>query len=162
MPVTVNLRLLDEEDESLQMEGDLPVEDYGTDLVDVLMQFAEPLHYALTVDKQPEGILVQGTVSAKLACQCARCLKRFTLPIEIDDFAALVPLTGEGALTREGDFGDLTPFLREDIYLRLPANPLCKPECRGMARKASTRDSRLEVTTGESPTPWAALDQLKL
>ncbi len=144
------------------MEGDVPVEEYGTDLVDPLMRFAEPLHYKLTVDKQPDGILLQGTLTAGLVCECARCLKSFKLEIKIDSFAALAPLTGEGALVQEEDFGDLTPFLREDIYLALPTNPLCKPECRGLARKASTRDSRLEAAAGEGPTPWAALDQLKL
>lgn len=162
MPVRVNLRLLDEEQESLQIDGELPVEEFGTELVDPLMRFADPLHYELSVDKQPDGILIQGSLKTRLSCQCSRCLKNFKSAIELEDFAAFVPLTGEGSVPREGDFGDLTPFLREDIYLALPTNPLCKPECRGLARKASTRDSRLEAAAGDGPTPWAALDQLKL
>ncbi len=163
MPVKVNLRLLQEDEEaSTHLEGDLPLEEFAGDLVDSLMKFDQPLRYELDVDLQPDGILVQGQLSTRLACECSRCLKPFSIPIEIGDFAALGPLTGEDAISQEGDFGDLTPLLREDIYLALPTNPLCKPECRGLARKASARDSRLEASKGKGPSPWAALDRLEL
>jgi uncharacterized protein len=160
MPVRVNLRLLEEESEHL--EGELPVEEFGADLCDPLVKFSAPLSYDLEADLQPEGVLLQGTLQTTLACECARCLKRFKVSIKIPDFAALAPLEGEGAMVKDGDFGDLTPYLREDIYLALPTTPLCKPECRGLARKASARDSRLEASKGNGPSPWAALDQLKL
>lgn len=160
MPVRVNLKLLEKDTEHLK--GDLPPEEFGAELVDPLMKFEEPLHYDLEVDEQDEGVLVQGTLKTRLSCQCARCLKAFKLKLQVDDFAALAPYEGEGAMVCEGDFGDLTPYLREDIYLALPTNPLCKPECRGLARKASARDSRLKASEGSGPSPWAALDQLKL
>jgi uncharacterized protein len=162
MPVKVNLRLLKEDEESVPLEGDLPLEEFAGDLADPQMKFAEPLHYELSLDLQPDALLVQGSLSTRLACECSRCLKPFSLDLAIDDFAALAPLAGEDAISLEGDFGDLTPLLREDIYLSLPTNPLCKPECRGLARKASARDSRLEASKGEGPSPWAALDQLEL
>lgn len=160
MPVLVNLRLLEEN--SAQLEGEVPLEEFATELRDPLMNFAAPLAYQVEADKQPEGVLLRGSVSTRLACRCARCLEEFELPVLIADFAALAPLQGEGALNRNGDFGDLTPYLREDIYLALPTNPLCKPECRGLAPRASARDLRLETAKGDGPAAWAALDQLKL
>jgi len=162
MPVKVNLRVLGEKDESETLSGELPLEEFAGDLVDPLMKFGKPLAYELEASLQPDGVLLQGSLQTRLDCNCGRCLKAFKLPLEIDDFSALAPLSGEDAMVRDGDFGDLTPFLREDIYLALPTNPLCRPECRGLARKASTRDSRLEASKGEGPSPWAALDQLKL
>jgi uncharacterized protein len=162
MPVKVNLRILGEKDESESLCGELPIEEFSGDLVDPLMKFGEPLAYELEASLQPDGVLLRGSLRTRLDCNCGRCLKAFKFPLEIDDFSALAPLSGEDAMPREGDFGDLTPFLREDIYLLLPTNPLCKPECRGLARKASTRDSRLEASKGKGPSPWAALDQLKL
>lgn len=162
MPVKVNLRVLGEKDESESLSGELPLEEFSGDLTDPLMKFGEPLAYELDASLQPDGVLLQGSLSTRLDCACARCLKSFQFPLEIDDFSALAPLSGEDAMVRDGDFGDLTPFLREDIYLALPTNPLCRPECRGLARKASSRDSRLEASKGEGPSPWAALDQLKL
>jgi uncharacterized protein len=107
-------------------------------------------------------LTVVGRLEADLECDCGRCLKTFRETLLVPDFALLLPLEGEDAIKLDGDFADLTPYLREDTLLALPTNPLCKPECRGLARKASARDSRLEASKGEGPSPWAALDQLEL
>lgn len=161
MPVTVNLRVLEKEEE-IHLEGELPVAEFGEDLKDELMRFAAPLRYQLDLQHQPDSLLLTGTLETSLACQCARCLKPFDLPLRINDLAALVSLKGEEALPRDGDFGDLTPLLREDIYLGLPTNPLCRPDCRGLPQKAAARDSRLEGSKSAGPSPWAALDRIKL
>ncbi len=160
MPVHVNLRLLS--DEPAHLEGELAAAEYGSDLRDELMRFDQPLRYELDVERQPDGLLVTGSMETSVACECARCLKSFRLPIADPEFTALAPLSGEDAISVDGDFGDLTPLLREDIYLALPANPLCRPDCRGLPEKASARDSRLEGSPSDGPSPWAALDQLKL
>ena len=47
-----------------------------------------------------------------------RCLEPFPFEIAVRDFAAHLPLTGPEEI-------DLTPFLREDILLNLPAYPRC-------------------------------------
>ena len=75
---------------------------------------------------------------------------------------AIVPLEGEEVPPRDGDFVDLTPLLREDTFLGLPTKPLCKPECRGLARKASARDLCLGTPPGDGAMPWSELDKLKL
>ncbi|MEN9674721.1 MAG: hypothetical protein RIS76_617 [Verrucomicrobiota bacterium] len=161
MPVTINLRVLEQEEE-LHLAGDLPVEEFGEDLRDELMRFDAPLHYELDAQQQPDSFVVTGTLETDLACECSRCLQPFRLPLRIDNFATLVQLQGEDALKRDGDFGDLTPLLREDIYLGLPTNPLCRPDCRGLPQSAVARDSRLEEPPSDGPSPWAALDQIKL
>ena len=61
----------------------------------------------------------------------------------------------------EGDFVDLTPSLREDIFLAFPQHPLCTPECQGMLRGHSCREAS-EGNTGGSASPWADLDKLNL
>jgi len=161
MPVTINLRVLEQEEE-LHLAGDLPVEEFGEDLRDELMRFDAPLRYELDAQQQPDSFLVTGTLETALACECARCLKPFRFPIELEHFATLAELKGEDAITIEGEFGDLTPLLREDIYLGLPVNPLCRPDCRGLPEKASARDLRLEESPPDGSSPWTALDQLKL
>ncbi len=160
MPVYVNLRLLAEE--TVHLEGELPVAEFGADYRDEIIHFDQPLRYSLDVDRQPDGLLVAGSLATSVACECARCLKPFRFPIELEHFATLAELKGEDAITIEGEFGDLTPLLREDIYLGLPANPLCSPDCRGLPEKASARDSRLEESPPDGSSPWTALDQLKL
>lgn len=160
MPVYVNLRLVAEE--TVHLEGELPVAEFGADYHDEIIHFDQPLRYSLDVDRQPDGLLVAGSLSTSVACECARCLQPFRFPIELEHFAALAELKGEEAITIEGEFGDLTPLLREDIYLGLPANPLCRPDCRGLPEKASARDLRLEGSPPDGSSPWTALDQLKL
>jgi len=59
------------------------------------------------------------------------------------------------------DSVDLTPYLREDIFLAFPQHPLCKSDCRGLA--ASQPDKGRKTTRPEpDASPWAALDKLKL
>ncbi len=160
MPLRIDLRQL--EGKTLQVAGELPAEELAAGINDPLITFAAPLVYDLELEEQPQGILLQGELSITLSCVCGRCLKTFAYDIELPDFAALAEHEGEEAMVKEGDFADLTPYLREDIYLALPTNPLCKPECRGLARKAKARDLRLEVPPSDGSSPWGALDELKL
>jgi uncharacterized protein len=162
MPLKVNIRLLPED--PVRLQGELAVPDFAADFDDALVQFVSPLRHDLTVERQDDALLVMGSLEVELKCGCARCLKTFSRRIRIPDYAALIPLEGEDAAPRDGDFVDLTASVREDTFLALPTKPLCRPDCRGLAQKASTRDSRLKKagSQGLSESPWAALDKLKL
>ncbi len=164
MPLKVNIRLLKEE--STHLVGTLPVEEAAEGHADELVRFLGPLRYDIEVDRQGQELRVLGRLDADLECDCGRCLKTFRQGLEVPAFALLLPLEGEDAVSLDGDFADLTPYLREDTLLALPTNPLCTLDCRGLAAKASARDSRLEKEgeSGQGPVrnPWEALDQLKL
>ena len=164
MPLKVNIRMLQRE--SARLEGTLPVDEVAGELQDELVRFVSPLSYDLEVAMQGTELRVIGTLQAELECDCSRCLKTFRQTMLIADFAALLPTEGEEAVKLDGDFADLTPYLREDTFLALPTNPLCTPDCRGLAAKASARDSLPEgdAKTGSEPVrdPWEALDKLKL
>jgi uncharacterized protein len=164
MPLKVNVRLLKHEDS--RFEGELPVSEVVGDFQDEVIRIPGPIRYALDVARQGHELRINGQLDFPIECDCGRCLKTFVLPVSVPDFAALIPLEGDEALVLDGDFADLTPFLREDTLLVLPTNPLCSPDCRGLAAKASARDSRLRNSpaskeeTGRSP--WDALDNLNL
>ena len=160
MPLKINLHQL--ETKPLHLTGELAVEDFAADFTDPLIAFDSPLAYDLEAQSQEQGVLIEGELKITLRCICGRCLKTFAQTIELPSFAALAELEGEDAVACEGDFADLTPLLREDIYLVLPTNPLCRPDCRGLARKAKARDLRLEGPPADGSSPWGALDQLKL
>ncbi|MFM7100634.1 MAG: YceD family protein [Verrucomicrobiota bacterium] len=165
MPAKVNLRLLERKPAALS--GELEPAEFARDWSDPLMEFHVPLTYDLRVQRQGHELFVEGRLSTRADFTCARCLQAFPLEVGNPAFTALIPLEGEESAPRDGDFADLTPFLREDTLLSLPTNPLCRPECRGLARKASARDSRLETPRApDNPpapaTPWDALDQLNL
>lgn len=159
MLLKVNVRLLEDGPEHL--EGEMPAEAFLDGFQDDLVRVTSPVHYDLTVDRQGTELLVQGKVWADLECGCARCLKLFPAKLAVDDLALLVPLEGEEAAERDGDFADLTPPVRTDTFLALPTKPLCTPECRGLPQKATARDSRLG-DQASADSPWEALDRLKL
>jgi uncharacterized protein len=160
MLIKVDLRRLHQT--SVELSGSIAAAEVLPDFKDELVELASPLEFDLEAEMQGKEVFVHGRLQIALKCVCGRCLKTFAAEVVLDEFAALVPLEGEDALVQDGDFGDLTPLLREDIYLALPTNPVCKPECRGLARKASARDSRLRELGGDASSPWTTLDRLKL
>lgn len=160
MPIKVNVQLLEQESEHLS--GELPAAEIAEGFSDLLISFAHPLHYELEVERQPQGLLMTGILRLPITCKCRRCLKSFEDSVEIPDFSALASMEGEDAITCEGDFADLTPFLREDIYLLLPTNPLCSPNCHGLVKPSEAGVSDSEPPEESGGSPWGTLDQLKL
>jgi len=57
---------------------------------------------------------------------------------------------------------DLTPYIREDIVLSFPQQPLCEPECKGL--QSPFKDLALGgLEKKESPSSaWTELNKLKL
>ena len=159
MSLQVNLRLLEKGD--LHLDGDVPASELAPDFHDELMRLSHPIEYELNVQKQSAGLLVTGTLRTHVDCECSRCLRPFLLTIRVDGFSLLAPLEGEDALPVDGDFADLTPAVREDILITLPANPLCSDDCRGLDPKARSRGSQAGDQAGPN-TAWSALDRLKL
>ncbi len=158
MPLTVNLRHL--EDQNLHLEGELSLEELDIDPHDKVIQLFEPLKYDLEVQKVEAGLLVSGVLSLNLRCECVRCLKSFTRPLEVKDWASHLPLEGEDAVPVVNDCIDLTPLVREDILLDFPQHPLCNPDCRGLpASRPGKTAGRSQPETG-SPA-WAELNKLK-
>ena len=160
MPLTLSLRQI--QTEPLELSGELPATDLTLDPVDPALHFPHPLEYELTATLLGDAVLVQGELRLAIECECVRCLKRFDFELELADFAAHLPLTGEDAVPGVEDCVDLTPFLREDILLTLPQHPLCKPDCRGLSQLAAGGASGQTSQTNAGASAWAALNKLKL
>jgi uncharacterized protein len=93
---------------------------------------------ALRLTRTPQGVLLQGTLTASIAAECVRCLSPAELPFEVafsDLF--LNPYAddrepGSFYVIDEGGFIDLTPIVREEAILAMPIQPLCSPDCKGL------------------------------
>jgi uncharacterized metal-binding protein YceD (DUF177 family) len=115
---------------------------------------ADPLQYELDLGLSGGGLFATGRLSASLDMRCVSCLQSFRYRIEVPHFAMQTELTG-------GETVDLTPFVREDTLLALPAHPRCDwdgatvcpgpPQTTEGAGTGETKDDR-----------WSGLDQLKL
>jgi uncharacterized protein len=157
----INLRHLVGKD--LQVKGEIDTNELSLNELDEMIHVSEPVRYELEIQQMDDGLLVTGRVSARLQCECVRCLKPFTLAVDLSPFAIQLPLKGEDAVPVSGDFVDLTPYLREDIVLAFPQHPLCDPGCAGLEKKAlPAMDAQSGHESQVTSSAWAALNDLKL
>jgi len=160
MGLIINLRLLSQE--TLLLQGELSPAELDFGLRDDMFNISLPVKYDLEAEMVDDAMLVRGRLSAELECECVRCLKSFTRPLELPELTLHLPLTGEEAVTIDNDNVDLTPYLREDMILEFPQHPLCKPDCAGLKKI----DKNQAPKTGDEPesaaSAWAELNKLKL
>jgi uncharacterized protein len=157
MPITVNLRHLEEEE--IRLNGELPVAELALDVRDELIHSTKPLRYDLTIERLHEAVLIQGNLRLTLDCECARCLRPFEYEVALTGWAQHLPLEGEDKVSIMNDLIDLTPFVREDMLLEFPQHPLCRSNCAGLKKKSGIPSAGDDE---KPPSPWIELDKLKL
>ncbi len=147
-------------DDGLHIEGEEPAEVLDLPKTDGLRALT-PLRYSLDLGMSADGIWATGELAIDLELHCVRCLEAFEYPLEVSEVA----LEMERPTT---ETVDLTPQLRDDILLALPAYPHCDwsgervcpatvPSAEG-AVPLGQSDGRGEP---EPPSAWSTLDQLK-
>jgi uncharacterized protein len=148
----VKIHLAQIQDEGLRLEGEdsvaiLDIKDEGAD-------FHSPIGYDVLAQHLGAALLVQGRVWTTVTLRCSRCLKHFEQLLRMDEFVVHRELTGEEEV-------DLTPEVREDILLLLPAYPVCSEDCKGLCpvcgQNLNQRVCKCNRTV-ENPV-WAALDE---
>jgi uncharacterized protein len=162
MPILINIRQLQKE--SLRVEGELPGSELELNGLDECIDIVLPIQYQLDAEFMEASVLVQGCVSFQFELTCVRCLKTFSQPIELKEWACHLPLEGEDKTPVVNDCVDLTPLLREDILLAFPQHPLCETGCNGLPKlsKGAVDRSVGSEPAGVVPSAWAELDKLKL
>jgi len=160
MALIINLRLLSQE--TLFLQGELSPAELDFGLRDDMFNISLPVKYDLEAEMVDDAMLVRGRLSAELECECVRCLKSFTRPLELPELTLHLPLTGEEAVTIDNDNVDLTPYLREDMILEFPQHPLCKPDCAGLTKIDKNQAPKNGDEPESAASAWAELNKLKL
>lgn len=160
MALIINLRLLSQE--TLYLQGELTPAELDFGLRDDMFQIHQPVQYDLTAEMVDDAILLRGRLSAQLQCECVRCLKAFTRPLELPDLTLHLPLTGEETVPIDNDNVDLTPFLREDMILEFPQHPLCEPDCAGLKKVKENQAPAAGTKPETAASAWSELNKLKL
>jgi uncharacterized protein len=110
------------------------------------------LHYDLDLGVAGRALWANGSLSQPVELSCVSCLEKFVYEIRVPAFAVHMELHGP-------EIVDLTPSIREEILLNLPAHPHCDRDgnrvCK--AKQVKTKQQRLK-----RKSDWSALDQLKL
>jgi len=106
-----------------------------------------PLEGRLTLLRTSQGILATGKLHTRLRVECQRCLELYETEVEIDLEEEFLPLVTIGdapldplpeleldaALLIGGDhILDLREVIRQDLWLALPMEGICRPDCAGL------------------------------
>ena len=164
VPLLLNIETL--ADGPVQLKGELSPEELDMETLDELVEANAPLDYDLTAERAGDNILLQGQITMRLQCECARCLRAFEHRVELPEWSCLLPLNGDEKIELINNSGDLTPYLREDTFLAFPQHPLCEPGCDGSPKLAWGESKPLKITEASGKTSeasvWSKLDNLNL
>ena len=121
----------------------------------------EPLVADLTLTPVSGGILVRGTVDARVRHTCHRCLDEVSEPLEVEVAQLVQPVERadeDDDYTFAGDDLDLEPLLRDEALLAMPLSPLCGPDCPGLVAAPETDlNDGSPDDGGVSASPFAVL-----
>ena len=115
---------------------------------------AGPLQYNIDIGVSGGALWANGSLKQPVELRCVSCLKKFDHTIQVPAFALHTELHGPETV-------DLTPFMREDILLNLPAHPHCDRDGNRICKAAPSGRETLEQEDERKPD-WSALDKLKI
>jgi uncharacterized protein len=135
--------------QGLHLEGDedCPIQEVESEGI----RCDGPLHYEIDLGVAGDGLWANGSLSQPVELRCVSCLEKFRYEIRVPAFAVHTELRGPETV-------DLTPFMREDILLNLPAHPHCDRDG-DLICKAKRFETAEQQTRRKSD--WSALDKLK-
>lgn len=132
----------------LEGEEDCPIPELEAEEI----RCVGPLRYKIDIGVSAGALWANGSLKQPVELRCVACLEKFVYEVQVPAFALHRELHGPEAV-------DLTPFIREDILLNLPAHPRCGRDG-GRICKAPHADIAEQAARRKSD--WSALDKLKL
>ena len=144
----VHLKQIPAQGLHLEGEDDCPIEEMEAEGI----RCAGRLHYDIDLGVAGGALWASGSLSQPVELRCVSCLENFVHEIQVPTFAVHTELRGPETV-------DVTPFMREDLLLNLPAHPRCDKDgdrvCKAKNLEGADRDTQRKPD-------WSALDKLKL
>ncbi|WP_255596148.1 DUF177 domain-containing protein [Cellulomonas sp. C5510] len=146
-------------------------EDLGTDVIGV--PTGDDLELDLRLEAVMEGVLVSGTVRARVVGECVRCLDEVVDHVDVPvqelyvypgraEVAAENGDDEEDVRELDGDLADVEPALRDALVTALPFQPLCRDDCPGLCSECGARLADEPGHAHDTIDPrWAALGGLQ-
>ncbi len=143
--------------EGLHLEGE---EDcLISDLESEGIRCAGPMKYQIDIGVAEGSLWANGTLTQPVELACVGCLEKFVHAIQVPAFAVHTELHGPETV-------DLSPFMREDILLNLPAHPRCDADgtrkCKMTAKLGEVSQEDRKRRAAKREHDWGELDKLKL
>jgi uncharacterized metal-binding protein YceD (DUF177 family) len=151
--VKVHLKQIPPEGLHLEGEEDCLIPELESDGV----RCAGPMQYKIDVGVAEGSLWANGSLKQPVELSCVACLEKFIHEIKVPAFALHTELRGPETV-------DLSPFMREDLLLNLPAHPRCDREggrtCK--ATKVDKSEPAKQQRAAKREHDWGELDKLKL
>ena len=98
---------------------------------------AEFLQGEIQFTRVNDGIYAQGRLQTQIHLTCVRCLETFSYPLdfEIAERYSFSPQEGDEEpvyLVAPDGALDVTEPIRQQLWVSLPLQPLCHPDCQGL------------------------------
>jgi uncharacterized protein len=139
------------------------IPDLGTQLA--VVPEDRPVGGDLLLESVVEGILVSGPVRGEMVLTCARCLKPFEVPFDLDVQELYAPeaRADDDAYPLLEGAVDLEPMIRDAVLLAMPFAPLHSPDCLGLCERCGGDRNLGECRCApETDERWAPLLELDL
>ena len=144
----VHLKQIPPQGLHLNGEEDCPIQELEPEEI----RCAGPLRYDVDIGVANGGLWANGSLFQPVELRCVACLQNFAHEVHVPAFAVHIDLPGPETI-------DLTPFMREDLLLNLPAHPHCDRDgdrvCKARQIKTADEDAKRKPD-------WSQLDKLKL
>jgi uncharacterized protein len=127
----------------VRLDREFAPEQLGVDARDFTVR--GPARFSGTLTRKGERFELAGRVQASIELPCGRCLEPFVWPVDTTVALTYVPERtnprDEEVELQEEDLDtayyrdhvlDLAEMLREQFYLSLPMQPLCREDCKGL------------------------------
>lgn len=132
-----------------------------------------PIAVGLEISRVHDEFRVRGRVALALRQECVRCLELIEQPVEgaldvlvrpleVEDESDQGP--PEGILYHDGETFSLAEEVRQVVLVEIPANPLCRADCRGLCPRCGGNLNQGGCTCaagGGVDSRWSALAALK-
>jgi uncharacterized metal-binding protein YceD (DUF177 family) len=145
--VKIHLKQLPAQGLHLDGDDDCPIHDLEAEGI----RCAGRLHYNIDLGIAGGALWARGSLSQSVELRCVSCLEKFVYQIQVPAFAVHMELPGPETV-------DLTPCMREDLLLNLPAHPRCDRDgnrvCQAKQPETVEQDTKRK-------SDWSVLDKLK-
>jgi len=150
--VKIHLKQIPPEGLHLEGEDDCLIEDLESQGV----RCAGPMKYSIDLGMAEGALWANGVLDQPVELTCVGCLEKFVHEIKVPAFALHTELQGPETV-------DLSPFMREDILLNLPAHPRCEREAGRVCQATTTRKAETapQERAEKLEHDWGELDKLK-
>lgn len=152
------------------LEWEETVSEPATVWGDVPAEFRGPVRLRGRAEARGERVHVVGELEARIAVSCRRCLRPVEEDLVIELDIAFRPGAEAGEqgeavfpLDPQATVLDLRQALREELFLAVPAYPVCRPECGGLCPKCgAVRDEDpCDCVLEEPDSRWDALREIR-